>query len=138
MTDDAAELLTKIAVETSLRYAIHMITAASLVCTKRKGTEVDVQDIKPSALRTIDRLRNELARKNEAQATCPVTTAIYLKVVAEVALADLAEGKPNTAVVPFWRVIEPNSKIAKKLSCDSQVIEHYRLLEQAGRGETLA
>jgi hypothetical protein len=50
----------------------------------------------------------------------------------------LAEGKPNTAVVPFWRVIEPNSKIAKKLSCDSQVIEHYRLLEQAGRGETLA
>jgi len=46
MTDDAQELLTKIAMETSLRYAIHMITAASLVCTKRKGTEVDVQDIK--------------------------------------------------------------------------------------------
>lgn len=89
-------------------------------------------------VRSIERMRNELARKNEAQATCPVTTAIYLKVVAEVALADLAEGKPNTAVVPFWRVIEPNSKIAKKLSCDSQVIEHYRLLEQAGRGETLA
>lgn len=46
MTDDAQELLTKIAMETSLRYAIHMITAASLVCSKRKGTEVDVQDIK--------------------------------------------------------------------------------------------
>ena len=41
MTDDAQELLTKIAMETSLRYAIHMITAASLVCSKRKGTEVD-------------------------------------------------------------------------------------------------
>ena len=46
MTDDARELLTKIAVETTLRYAMHMIMAASLVCTKRKGTEVDVQDVK--------------------------------------------------------------------------------------------
>ena len=46
MTDDARELLTRIAVETSLRYAIHMITTASLVATRRKGTEVDVQDIK--------------------------------------------------------------------------------------------
>lgn len=46
MTDDARELLTRIAMETSLRYAIHMITTASLVCSRRKGTEVDVQDIK--------------------------------------------------------------------------------------------
>lgn len=45
MTDDAKELLTKIAMETSLRYAIHIITASSLVCTKRKGTEVDIEDI---------------------------------------------------------------------------------------------
>merc|ERR1719473_837763 len=46
MTDDAKDLLTRIAMETSLRYAIHMIMAASLVCTKRKGTEVEVEDIK--------------------------------------------------------------------------------------------
>lgn len=45
MTEDAKELLTKIALETSLRYAIHIITASSLVCTKRKGTEVDIEDI---------------------------------------------------------------------------------------------
>lgn len=46
MTDDAHELLTKIAMETSLRYAMHMIMASSLICAKRKGTEVDVEDIK--------------------------------------------------------------------------------------------
>lgn len=45
MTDDAKELLTKIGTETSLRYAIHMITAASLVAQKRKATEVDVDDV---------------------------------------------------------------------------------------------
>ena len=32
--------------ETSLRYAIQMITIASLCCQKRKGTEVDIEDIK--------------------------------------------------------------------------------------------
>merc|ERR1712037_611482 len=46
MNGAAAALLTRIAMETSLRYAIHMITAASLVAAKRKGTEVTVDDIK--------------------------------------------------------------------------------------------
>jgi len=46
MEDDAKDLLTRIATETSLRYAIHMIMAASLVCIKRHGTEVAVDDIK--------------------------------------------------------------------------------------------
>mgnify|MGYP002836066605 CR=1 FL=1 len=33
-------------VETSLRYSIHLIIAAALVCQKRKGVEVAVEDIK--------------------------------------------------------------------------------------------
>lgn len=45
MTDQAQALLTQIAGETSLRYAMHMIMAASLVCQKRKGAEVDTEDI---------------------------------------------------------------------------------------------
>eukprot|EP00823_Brevimastigomonas_motovehiculus_P001531 TRINITY_DN12088_c0_g1_i1.p1 TRINITY_DN12088_c0_g1~~TRINITY_DN12088_c0_g1_i1.p1 ORF type:complete len:493 (+),score=115.25 TRINITY_DN12088_c0_g1_i1:34-1512(+) len=44
-TEDAKLLLTKIATETSLRYAIHLITMANLVKAKRKATEVDTQDI---------------------------------------------------------------------------------------------
>merc|ERR1719478_540526 len=46
MAEDALALLTKIGVETTLRYAIHMIIAAALVCAKRKGVEVEVEDIK--------------------------------------------------------------------------------------------
>jgi RuvB-like protein 2 len=46
MARDALELLTKIGVETSLRYAIQMITIASLCSQKRKGTEVGIEDIK--------------------------------------------------------------------------------------------
>lgn len=80
--------------------------------------------------RTMDRLRNELARKAGANAMCPVTTAIYLRVVAEVALADLAEGKALDQVVPFWRVVLPGSKVAAKLSCGPDHVAHLIALDQ--------
>ena len=40
MADDALTVLTRIALETSLRYAIQLITTASLASRKRKSTEV--------------------------------------------------------------------------------------------------
>ncbi|XP_033101320.1 ruvB-like 2 [Anneissia japonica] len=46
MSDDAITVLTRIGMETSLRYAIQLITASSLVCRKRKGTEIAIEDIK--------------------------------------------------------------------------------------------
>merc|ERR1712166_656601 len=46
MADTAKELLTKIGTDSSLRYAIHLITVANLVALKRKAQEVDVQDIR--------------------------------------------------------------------------------------------
>eukprot|EP01086_Lenisia_limosa_P008781 TRINITY_DN3103_c0_g1_i2.p1 TRINITY_DN3103_c0_g1~~TRINITY_DN3103_c0_g1_i2.p1 ORF type:complete len:469 (+),score=166.10 TRINITY_DN3103_c0_g1_i2:74-1480(+) len=44
-SDDALELLTTIATETSLRYSIHLISLASLAAIKRKSTEVEPEDI---------------------------------------------------------------------------------------------
>jgi len=46
MEDDALDLLTRIAMEASMRYAIQMITTSSLVASKRKGSAVEIQDIK--------------------------------------------------------------------------------------------
>ncbi len=45
MDDEAKDLLTKIGAETSLRYAIHLITAANLIAQKRKSNEVEMDDI---------------------------------------------------------------------------------------------
>ncbi|KAL9374175.1 hypothetical protein Peur_033795 [Populus x canadensis] len=45
MAEEAKALLTHIGVETSLRYAIHLITAAALACQKRKGKVVESEDI---------------------------------------------------------------------------------------------
>lgn len=80
--------------------------------------------------RTVTRMQNELARQARAQSMCPVTTAIYLRVVAEVSLRDLDEGKPLADVVPFWRVVTPDSKIARKLSCGPDHVAHLIALDQ--------
>lgn len=46
MTEEAKQLLTKIGTESTLRYAIHLITVSNLVAHKRKAQEVEVQDIR--------------------------------------------------------------------------------------------
>lgn len=46
ITENGLNLLTRIGLETSLRYSMYLITSSALVCSKRKGTEVDVEDIK--------------------------------------------------------------------------------------------
>lgn len=46
MHPDALTILTKIATDTSLRYAIQLITTANLVCRRRKATEVTTEDVK--------------------------------------------------------------------------------------------
>ncbi|KAL4204064.1 hypothetical protein AMTRI_Chr01g130320 [Amborella trichopoda] len=48
MSEDAKVLLTKIGVETSLRYAIHLIAVAALAFQKRKGKLVEMEDISRS------------------------------------------------------------------------------------------
>ncbi|KAH6759880.1 P-loop containing nucleoside triphosphate hydrolases superfamily protein [Perilla frutescens var. hirtella] len=45
MSEDAKVLLTKIGEDTSLRYAINLITSAALACQKRKGKIVEMEDI---------------------------------------------------------------------------------------------
>jgi hypothetical protein len=85
-----------------------------------------VARIPAGEVREIRRLRNELARRNDAEATCPVTTAIYLRVVAEAAWDDLQDGVPIDRVVPFWRAIEPDSPIARRLRCGADWIRAMR------------
>jgi hypothetical protein len=80
--------------------------------------------------RSIERMRNELARKNGAVATCPVTTAIFLRIVCEAAWDELQDGAAPETVVPFWRVVEAGTPIAKRLRCDGNWLTTMRELEQ--------
>lgn len=86
--------------------------------------------------RTVARLRSDLARKAGADAMCPVTTAIFLRIVAEVSIGDMQAGKSMEEVVPFWRVVTPDSKIAAKLSCGPDGVAWYAERERSVTGGT--
>ncbi len=85
-----------------------------------------IRSIPRGTTRTIERMRRDLARKNQCEATCPVSTAIFIRMSAESAIEELAEGVAITDVAPFWRLVAPDSKIAKRLSVDSEWISLQR------------
>jgi len=58
MTDEAKTALTSIGIETSLRYAIHLIATANLIARKRKAPEVDVEDISRAYTLFLDQKRS--------------------------------------------------------------------------------
>ena len=81
-------------------------------------------------LSNVTKMRNQLARRNKCDAMCPASTAIFLRIVAEYAIEEMAEGKSPSEVIPFWRVIAPDDKVAKKLPIDPQWIADQRKLEE--------
>lgn len=79
--------------------------------------------------RTIDRMRRELARRRKCDATCPVSTAIFIRIAAQAAIDEMDGGTPVTDVIPFWRLIAPEDKVANKLTIEREWIETQRNIE---------
>ena len=63
----------------------------------------------------------------------PASTAIFLRIVAEAAWEALQSGAQLQQVTPFWRIVEPGSKLARKLSVDPAFLSERRDQEGIGR-----
>ena len=74
-------------------------------------------------------LRDDLAHEFQVDTTCPVATAIFLKIVANASYEELGLGIDISEVAPFWRVVDPDSKLAKKLNCGIEFIINQRINE---------
>jgi hypothetical protein len=68
--------------------------------------------VPPGEVRSLAELRDRLAAKYGAEATCPVTTQRMIKVVAAKSVADHQAGRK---AVPFWRVVDPDKPNGQKL-----------------------
>ena len=88
-----------------------------------------VRKIPYGETRTVDRMRREMARRRGCDGTCPMSTAIFLRIAAESACEDMEAGTPASEVLPFWRIIAGTDKIVKKLPVDSAWIETRRRAE---------
>ena len=86
-----------------------------LVSTPRE-VEAYIRAIPAGTTVSATTLRDDLAALHGAQVTCPTSTGIFLRIVAEAALEQVAAGAEWKEVAPFWRAIEPDSATAQKLS----------------------
>ena len=88
-----------------------------------------ISNIPKGEARSIAELRQALAQQHDCHGTCPLSTSIFIRIAAEAALEDFNAGHAVTAITPFWRVVEPGSKIAKRLSIDDAWIALQRATE---------
>ncbi|NQY13797.1 MAG: hypothetical protein HRT81_08075 [Henriciella sp.] len=88
-----------------------------------------IRDIPHGETKTIPELRDDLAAREGCAATCPMSTSIFVRMVAEAALEDIADGKAVSEVSPFWRVITGQDKMTKKLNVDAAWVDEQRQLE---------
>lgn len=92
-----------------------------LVSTPRQ-VDSGIRKIPKGTTTDIPAFRNSLASESGADGACPLSTSIFIRIVSEVALEELANGTPRDEVAPFWRVVDPKSPLAKKLSCGSDAV----------------
>lgn len=72
----------------------------------------EVRRIRRGSLVTPARIRTALARKLGADVTCPLTTGIFLNIIAGAAEEQLAQGRRPAA--PYWRVVEEDGSLNPK------------------------
>ena len=91
--------------------------------------DAHVRSIPPGKTETLPELRDALAEAEACSGTCPLSTSIFVRMVAEAALEDIADGIPVSEVSPFWRVITSQDKITHPLNVDPTWIDEQRALE---------
>ena len=90
----------------------------------------ELKTIPPGSFMSIQAFRRRLAEKNKCDATCPVSTSIFLRIVAEHTWEEFNSSSSTQDLAPFWRVVESSSPMAKKLNFDSAWIDLQRELEK--------
>jgi len=77
-------------------------------------TEVEavMRTIPKGTLMTTSALRNLMAGKFHANASCPIATGIFARIVAEATEEDAAAGKAK--IVPYWRVVKDDGSLNPK------------------------
>lgn len=71
-----------------------------------------VRKVRKGKLVTVKQIRERLAKAFKAESTCPLTTGIFIRIVAETAEEDLQLGKKR--ITPYWRVIKKDGSLNAK------------------------
>ena len=76
--------------------------------------------------KSVKLMRRVLAENANADNTCPLTCGIFLKIAIEASIEQSNGAKPD---LPFWRVIDRNSTLIKKLPISKKYLTEMRASE---------
>jgi hypothetical protein len=99
--------------------------------TEFDESKLTLRKIRPGETVSLQQFRQKIADAQACYATCPVSTSIFLRIVAEYAWEEHKERHvPPADLPPFWRVVEPGTPLSKRLSFDAAWIGLQRNLEK--------
>ncbi len=71
-----------------------------------------VRKVPKGKLITVGELRRKLASDFAADVTCPLTTGIFVRIAAEAAEEDRANGRQR--ITPYWRIVKDDGSLNPK------------------------
>ena len=83
-----------------------------MVIPKPLDVDALIRKTKRGKLVTVSEIRSRLARDNNVDVACPLTTGIFIRIAAEAAQEDLGNGKKQ--ITPYWRVIRDDGSLNEK------------------------
>ena len=96
-----------------------------MLVSSPKSISTYIKKIPSGKKRTIIQMRDALAKKAKADKTCPVSTGIFLRIAIESSLEEQKKEKLKKPNLPFWRIIDENNPILKKLSISKSMLRKY-------------
>lgn len=84
----------------------------TMVIVTPKIIDTLVNSVPKGKLITIGAMREKFARDYDTNTTCPLTTGIFLRIVAEAAEENSREGNKN--ITPYWRVVRDTGEMIDK------------------------
>jgi hypothetical protein len=91
--------------------------------------EAGLRKLTPGAVTSGPAFRALVAEPFGADGCCTFATNKALRSIAEADCARLLNGESPVDVLPFWRVIDSKSTIAKRLHLDAERLGELRLLD---------
>jgi len=86
-----------------------------------------IRKVPKGKLVTVAELRRKLAADFDADVTCPLTTGIFIRIAAETAEEDRANGAAR--VTPYWRVVKEDGSLNPKFPGGAAQQKRYLRVE---------
>ena len=104
-------------VKTNPKIFADIPAGAKMLIPTPKIVDKLVKRIPDGSFLYLKQIRKKLADDYNAEMTCPVVTGISMRILSEAAFEEYQMHKDIERITPFWRIVEPDSKLAGKLAC---------------------